>query len=963
MNWTYAFRDIAKQKTRFFFGVSGIAISIFLLTVVGMIGDSISYSYVDYASQSAGKNDFVIQSQWSARMDFATLEGQVRGDPTLDAIIADVLPRSFAGSWSSHTKQVVNPATGKDEIAWHVGVNLAREANAVQGPFLGPGRVPFTGTLVPTECLMSSSLARETGTSAGDTITYVQTQYTDETRTVISWQWSTNFTVKEIVDLNFKFGESVEDAIIVNITHWNAFYGHQPGDCTSLVLNLARPQDYYNSKDIDGSIEKMRAEAIKIQNRIGFFNTFHGQNALYSISMPRVAILEIEQYVNIGVSIILMFVSILGMVISGVLINGILTTSVEEKIREFGIFRVLGGHRVLPIKITVTQAFILSSVGTGLGLVTGYFTVAYAILPLIVRLLSFTAGAVVPILSTETILTSIGVGMGISMLVGIAPALKVSKMSILGAINPYRQESAGTKMVREESLNVKYIVIGAVMSGNAAFVLFIVPQIILTLDIALIVAVLVILLTVFLMGATLVGLGLLPVVQAVIMRVYTALTRKTKDIIRISLLRYTRRNITTVIMFSISFSFITLVSTVLNTQSAQNIGQVRNTNGADLVFDSRSFVVRGYTPESSYAIPDQTLASDLLAFPGVARTSSILATTRELDDIRGISYSITMSDMVGYKSSGVHGVAVDEDYLETVYTEFVILSQGTPARAFEAIFNGGDNVIISTGLSTSLDLHLDDKCLLRFDWGGESRLVEFTVAGVADNLPGIPTIEKRAAGVMGGSQPAIVLSHELYARYFQLPAGHIETSRIFIKLASSHQNDDKAIELERQIRETYKDTHLFLTYNSFRQGRFMQTIFGAIEALFLVILTFAVVISLFGLSSSAYSTILERTREVGIIETLGLRKKKVSNMFIIESEIIMSSAAINGAIIGILLTWLFYSQLDAFSSFPVLAAYTIPWATIAIELAVAAIVCALTMKLLVRRVQRMELMEIFRKTL
>jgi len=89
----------------------------------------------------------------------------------------------------------------------------------------------------------------------------------------------------------------------------------------------------------------------------------------------------------------------------------------------------------------------------------------------------------------------------------------------------------------------------------------------------------------------------------------------------------------------------------------------------------------------------------------------------------------------------------------------------------------------------------------------------------------------------------------------------------------------------------------------------------------------------------------------------------VANMFIIESEIIMVSAAINGSIIGIILVFLFYWQIASFSSYPIMASFTIPWNIILIELAVAAVVCAIAMKLLVRRVQNMELMEIFRKTL
>ena len=169
--------------------------------------------------------------------------------------------------------------------------------------------------------------------------------------------------------------------------------------------------------------------------------------------------------------------------------------------------------------------------------------------------------------------------------------------------------------------------------------------------------------------------------------------------------------------------------------------------------------------------------------------------------------------------------------------------------------------------------------------------------------------------------------------------------------------------VEDQIFLDYTETHLFDLDNSYTEGEFMQDIFFYVELLFTVILSFAVVISLFGLTSSAYSTIVERMREVGIIETLGLRKQRVVNMFIIESEIIMVSAALMGAIVGIALVAIFYWQIAEFSSFPVFSAFTIPWDTIGIELIIAGIACLISMLFLVKRVQKKSIIEIFRETM
>ncbi|MHA1792758.1 MAG: ABC transporter permease [Promethearchaeota archaeon] len=995
LNFTYALRDLGKQRTRTVLGIIGISVSIFLLTVVGMLNDSISYSFVDYASQSQGKIDYEISGGY---LNYTDLERTIRSNDALSNLFGDFLPRSIIGQYSLVNRSIVNPENGKHQLSYYIGVNLTRENVALQGSFLKTDGTPFQGSLEDNECLLLESTAEKLGLQAGDNLSYYQTQYQDNDWQIPTSVQVTNYTVKEVIGVNFKFGSHISNGIIVNLKVYNTLFGTPENSCSIIVIDFVKPEKFYNAKNIDGTILNIRKVAEKIQNQIGFYNNFHDQyygyengTTIYRIGMPRVEILEIEQYVNVGMSIILLFVSFLGMIISGVLINGILSTSIEEKIREFGIFRVLGAHKNFPIKLTTAQALILSTIGTALGVIIGYVAVSYGILPLIARTIKFSIGEPKIVISFDTITTAVGVGVGMSMLAGIFPAFKASKMRILSAINPYRQETVGTKMVREESINYKYIMIGAITSSIAAFVLFIVPQILLTMDLGLIVAVLVILLTTFLVGATFIGLGFLPVVQGIFRRLLTLLSRKTRDIIKISLIRYTRRNVTTVLMFSISFSFITLVSSVLNTQSAQNIEQVHNRNGSDLAIDARfgshDYEGGGLFPFSSSlpstvaimpqqtftiggkAIPDQAFAQELLNFEGVSKVSSILATTRELDVIKGSDYSITLYDRVKYKSSRVHGVAIDKNYLDTVYNKFILFSQGNTKDSFTRLFEDGDNVIISTSLALSMHFNLNDVVLLSFEWGNddEVRYVEFTIVGIVDNLPGIPSVEKSvSSSFMGGSSAdgaAIILNQDNFRKYFQLPAGNYYVSKVFIKLSEGYQDVDDSKIVERAIKEKYEDSYVFDTDNSFREGQFQKTIFGYVEILFLIILTFAVIISLFGLISAAYSTILERTREIGIIETLGLRKRNIANMFIIESEIIMISAALNGSLIGIILTAIFYLQMDAFSSFPIISVYTIPWNTIFLELGIAAIACLIAMKLLVRRVQKMELIEIFRKTL
>jgi ABC-type antimicrobial peptide transport system permease subunit len=969
MNWTFAFRDLGKQKTRVTFAVCGIAISIFLLTVIGVLGDSVSYAYVNYSTQSAGAMDYTLTG---GSINYTYVEQTLSSNTYLNQVIAEYLPRSFADSSRFDQKVIYNPIDREAANVSFIGVNFTAEAqNSIsgdQGPFLNNGTgTPFNKTVGVSQIVVTTDLASSLNITVNQSITFSDVQYSNPGYAVTS-NWTQSYMVVGIVNLNDKFDSTVDLAAFVDLAVWNNHYSNLSEACNVLVINLKNPKNYYNTENIPGTILKLRQVAERMQNVLGFYNTQFNQNStgqapLLSIGMPRASILDEAQFLNIGITIILIVVLILGTVISAVLINGVLTTSVEEKIREYGVFRVLGAHSTLPVKITVVQALMISAVGTTIGFVGGYFAVSQGLLPLVARLLNYAASQIVTVVSAQTIAIALAVGLGVSLLVGISPALRVGRMSILGAINPYRQESVGTRVVKEGSVNGRLVILGGVISLVAGFVLYIVPQILLTLDIGLIIGVIIILLAIFLLGATLVGLGLLPVIQRVVMKVFTALSRKTRDITRISLVRYTRRNVTTVIMFSIAFSFITLVSTVIETQSAQNMGTDENNRGSDICISNSATYLQAnsYSPTSGEVLPDENLAHELLAYPGVAKTSCLLATTNELPLIEGNPVSLTLSDLVDYKSSGVQGVAIDQNYVDTVYQHFILFSAGNIHTSFNELFNGSNTVIISESLASTLRLSLNDKCLLDFAWGnGEGSTQKFTIVGVVSNLPGIVGVTSRADMSSGA---AVLLSNAIYKEYFQLPVGNYYTYRIFIKLTQQYDNLKDSEALAAQLGHNFGGIYLTTVHDTLEADQTDQQIYAIVNYLFTAILTFAVITSLFGLASNAYSTILERTREVGIIETLGLRKKDVANMFIIEAEIIMVSAAVNGSIIGSIMTFLFYWEISSFSTYPILASYTIPWTIILLELGIAAIVCAICMKLLVKHVENMELMEIFRKTL
>ena len=73
-----------------------------------------------------------------------------------------------------------------------------------------------------------------------------------------------------------------------------------------------------------------------------------------------------------------------------------------------------------------------------------------------------------------------------------------------------------------------------------------------------------------------------------------------------------------------------------------------------------------------------------------------------------------------------------------------------------------------------------------------------------------------------------------------------------------------------------------------------ELFFTVISVFFSMTLNATVIICLFGLLSSSYSTIIERKKEIGIVRTLGLKGKEIGNIFSYYSNIGVAAIKLTG---------------------------------------------------------------------
>jgi ABC-type antimicrobial peptide transport system permease subunit len=240
--------------------------------------------------------------------------------------------------------------------------------------------------------------------------------------------------------------------------------------------------------------------------------------------------------------------------------------------------------------------------------------------------------------------------------------------------------------------------------------------------------------------------------------------------------------------------------------------------------------------------------------------------------------------------------------------------------------------------------------------GDETEIYAFKVVGVAASMPGFITEFGRSASSarMGG----VMIPQDIYISIMDIaPISYLD--KIFIKISTNHLSHSQQItmELEEQNRRQYDFDITNLQQSSGEQ----QSYFTILDTFFSMTLDATIVICLFGLISSSYSTIIERKKEIGIIRTLGLKGKEINRLFIIESLIIMLSSGSVGVLIGWCTGLLLSSSVNLLSDLPNIPIF--PLSNMIAVFILSIIFTLIGMKLLLRKSRKKKIVEIYRETM
>ncbi|MFX1429122.1 MAG: ABC transporter permease [Promethearchaeota archaeon] len=972
----HSWLDLKRDKAKAIFGICGIAVSLFLLTTIGMLNDTVNYNYLLYVTSSTGTSDIMITRTFQTDLTY---------DPFFDEDIINNQLKEINGVEKLYPRIMMLVETSSDNINTSgslqlYGLDFIEENTGNMGDLIiVDDEGEETNEIYDDEpnngeCVILWNVAQILNVSRGEDI-YLKYQ-----------TYELNLTVAEICIQNLKFMQFENSLILVNLQQAQTFLNRE-GLINYIVGTIKDPKTVYDASNLDLTTRRLREIGSNIQERLDL-NEF-------TVSMPKLEELEGGEFLLMTVTIMFWFITILSTLITGILINSILSTSIEERMREFGIIRVVGSRKAYCIKMVLFEGLMLGLIGSIIGMIIGFTLmrpIAQSLFPLYQFQFEFTE--VEWVIQPDTLILTFSIGTLVSLGISLLPALKTAKLDIIKSITPFQTKEEGWEIKKEGSMNVKSFLAGIAIATIGMVVFVLMPNIFVTGDFMLTSALFIGLLAAIVIGLVFASIGIIPLIQKVFLGIISPAIRKYSNIINISLKRYRRRNTSTVIMFSISFSFIFFITSVNEMQSGNMNLNLRFQYGSDLVLINQDY----HTTESALTLE---MVEELESLPGIDKLAITLHNTFDLQATLATIFEIsegqvgfnsesteqmmsifqyfgeeddsklktTIGDMMDFDVVEAGFIGINEDFVDLIDKELLIWkSEGSnTGYSFNELFSHNNTCIIAKSIADYIGVKdVGDYVRITFynpaDYQdgplAPGNVTLFRVVGISGGIPGFFNFRSNEMSANGGG---VMISLENYMRLMKVEnpgEPNMVVDKIFVNLVDKTEENIK--ETKDDIRNMYQDKDIIID-DAISKINFFNSMTERQSFLMELILTFTIIISIFGLISSMYAVILERKFEIGILRSMGMKARNVRNMFLIESMIILLSAGVMGTIIGTFTGYLLETTMNLMTEMPII--FSIPIDTL-LRVFILSISFAFlgTYIILIKYFYKKSIMDIFRQT-
>jgi putative ABC transport system permease protein len=722
-----------------------------------------------------------------------------------------------------------------------------------------------------------------------------------------------SFTIAAIVRQDGVAGGGVGQGFIIDLQDAQNWLG-----LTDRSLSIIATVDptLYESSNAEAAALEVRDVVRAVQRQLGDD---------YDYSLDKAAVLNEAAQAFLVIQALINTYGIIALGIVGLLVHTLVMTNVQEQRRDMAILRILGSQRNFLFAIVIAEVVTIGVIGVSLGVGLGQLITRFIVVPIIQSQMALEGitSPLVPQVSLGTLMPVIIASFVVLIVSSLKPAQEAARTKVMHAINPGVADNIQLEdlaRLRERRPDFKLFLGG--LSLMLIFALIAGFQVVGTFG-GPALEVMFILLA---LGLLVLGLGLMFFITTV---PFERMVLVVMGLLMPRLTYFARRNVgrgssrNTLISLLVLFSGVlpSFLATQVAMEDANFEASVQQNIGAPADMQVVGFWP---TPEEQERNRLNTAfrTRDLAAVPGIDQTVGLT-----------YGFNTTVADTVGFREARFTVYGVDGYLNDVLFTDLIEFVAGGP-EALDALIEDPQAIIISEGLADHLAVMLGDT--IKVGGEGVDHVVNARIIAIARKIPSLGGISRSRTTAEFGSDA--LMSMDGFREIITPLDGSLPSpetrllQRIVITLTPDATAESVMDEISERFRGDYQlwIRSLELQIEENQRNQAVQRIF------LLVLTTISFTTAVFGVFAVIYVTIYSRRIEIGMMKAIGMRRRELTGMLIVESITMTLGAALAGIAAGAAMGYISFYGERALSQRPADFAFdttVIPFIVIMVTLA------------------------------